>query len=120
MTLAPIALFAYNRPDHLRRTVESLLRNPLVGQSDLYVFSDGPKNAADESGVQAVRTYLRKLTGLRSLQVVERARNAGLAQSIIEGVSAPGASHGRVVVLEDDLVPAPAYLDFVNRALDRY
>jgi hypothetical protein len=120
MTLAPIALFAYNRPDHLRRTVESLLSNPLVGQSDLYIFSDGAKSAADESSVEAVRTYLHNLTGLPSLHVVERARNAGLARSIIEGVSELCASHGKVVVLEDDLVLAPGYLDFINRGLDRY
>ena len=39
---APIALFAYNRPRHLARTVAALLRDPLAAASDLHVFCDGP------------------------------------------------------------------------------
>lgn len=42
--LAPIALFVYNRPTHTRRAVESLKVNHLASQSDLVVFSDGPKD----------------------------------------------------------------------------
>lgn len=43
MTYAPIALFTYNRVDKTRRVVESLLQNAEAKESDLFVFSDGPR-----------------------------------------------------------------------------
>ena len=44
--LAPIALFAYNRPDHMARVVEGLAKNREAAQSKLFVFSDAPKTAS--------------------------------------------------------------------------
>ena len=55
MTLAPIALFTYNRLAHTRRTIEALQKNEFAAQTELYVFSDGPKAAADAPEVEAVR-----------------------------------------------------------------
>ena len=52
MPYAPIALFTYARAEHTRQAVESLLRNKEAAASDLYIFSDGPK---DESKAQAVK-----------------------------------------------------------------
>ena len=49
---APIALFTYNRADHTQSAVESLLRNAEASQSDLFVFSDGPKNEMKIEGVK--------------------------------------------------------------------
>ena len=42
---APIALFAYMRPDHLRLTVQSLQANAEAAFSDLHVFCDAPKRS---------------------------------------------------------------------------
>jgi hypothetical protein len=120
MTLAPIALFAYNRPEHLRRTMESLLQNPLARKTDIYVFSDGAKTAADRPRVERVRAYLHTLKQSHAIQLAEADVNKGLARSIIEGVTKLCNSHGRAVVLEDDLLLAPGCLEFMNRALDRY
>ena len=58
---APILLFAYNRLDHLQRCIQSLQQNTLASQSDLYIFSDGPKNKEAEAGVKAVRNYLKAI-----------------------------------------------------------
>ena len=43
MTLAPILLFVYNRPEHVRRSIESLLRNELAAQSELFIYADVAK-----------------------------------------------------------------------------
>jgi len=120
MTLAPIALFAYNRPDHIRATLAALAGNELASKSDLYVFSDGPKDARSEALVQQVRMRIRAASGFRSVTLVERPTNAGLVRAITEGVARMCADHGRVIVLEDDLVTAPQFLSFMNEALDRY
>jgi len=117
MSFAPIALFAYNRPVHLRRAVESLLADELAAASDLYVFSDGPGSSAQDSAVAEVRRYARSVSGFRSVYVDERARNMGLANSIIDGTTRLTKEFGRVIVLEDDLVVSPRFMEYMNRAL---
>lgn len=118
--LAPVALFAYKRPEHLRRAVDSLVSNPLASRTALVVFCDGPRDDAAVEGVEAVRTLARTITGFASVEVVERDRNMGLAASITDGVGRLVGERGRTIVLEDDLVVAPRFLEFMNEALERY
>lgn len=120
MCPAPIALFAYNRPQHLTRTVRALQANPLARASELHVFSDGPKQTGDMRAVEQVRAVARTITGFAHIRVCERAENLGLATSVIHGVTDLSRAYGRVIVLEDDLVVAPGFLTFMNQALDRY
>ena len=44
MKYSPIALFVYNRPKHLRKTLNSLKKNPETRMSTIYIFSDSFKN----------------------------------------------------------------------------
>ena len=117
---APIALFVYNRPEHTRRVLASLRANPEARESDLFVFSDGPGNTAAESAVAAVRTVLQGIEGFRTVTIRPRGENAGLAASVIGGVGELCRSHGRVIVLEDDLLLSPHFLRYMSAALDRY
>jgi hypothetical protein len=120
MELAPIALFVYNRPEHTRRTVEFLRANELAQQSDLFVFADGAKNQSAAPAVEAVRKYIRTIDGFKSFTIIERERNLGLANSVINGVTQLCQEFGRAVAVEDDLLTAPDFLTFMNRALERY
>lgn len=117
---APILLFVYNRPEHLKRTMESLVRNPLADESDLFVFSDAPKTEADEENVAYIRRYIHAIEGFKKVTVIEREENWGLARSIIDGVTRLVNDYGWVIVLEDDLVVAPYFLQFMNEALEMY
>jgi O-antigen/teichoic acid export membrane protein len=117
---APVVLFVYNRPEHTRRTVESLLDNKLALNSDLFVFSDGPKDAGDRVRVDEVRRYIHRIGGFQSITIIERERNAGLAQSVIGGVSEIFRKYERQIVLEDDLLTAPDFLTFMNKVLEHY
>jgi hypothetical protein len=118
--LAPIALFVYNRPEHTRRTVESLRANELSRRSDLFVFADGAKNDSAATAVGAVREFIRAIEGFKSLTIIERERNFGLSKSVISGVTQLCNEHGRVIAVEDDILTAPDFLIFMNRALERY
>ncbi len=117
---APIALFVYHRPDHARRTIDALRNNEMAADSDLIVFSDGPKTDEDAVQVADVRALLANVTGFRSVNMVMRDRNLGLARSIISGVAETVATHGRVIVLEEDMVTARYFLRYMNKALDLY
>lgn len=118
--LAPIALFVYNRPWHTRRTVEALLQNELASDSDLIVFSDAARDSAAGAAVHEVRKFIESVAGFRSIRIVARTANLGLAGSIIEGVTSVCKEYGRIVVLEDDLVTAPSFLGFMNQSLRMY
>lgn len=117
---APIALFTYSRPDHTRQAVESLLRNAESQDSDLFVFSDGPKTEAKVAGVEENRKYIHTITGFRSVTIVERETNWGLARSLIAGITNVTNRYGRVIVVEDDLVLSPYFLKFMNDSLEKY
>ena len=117
---APVLLFVYNRPAHVRRTVEALRANLLAAESDLYVYSDAAKDESSLEAVREVRAYVRHIDGFRSVTVVERPQNWGLARNIIDGVTTHVNRAGRVIVLEDDLITAPYFLTFMNDALEAY
>ena len=120
MNTAPILLFIYNRPEHVRRCVASLLANDLAGESELFVFSDAAKDEASKSKVFEVRRFVRSIEGFKAVHIVERTENWGLARSIIDGVTQVLERYDRVIVLEDDLVLAPYFLQFMNDALETY
>ncbi len=116
---APVALFVYNRPEHCRKTLEALRANPEFAHTPLFIFSDGPRQEKDVSLVRATREIINSCS-LPNAVLVERDRNHGLADSIISGVTELCARHGRVIVIEDDLLVSPFFLRYMNRALDIY
>jgi len=120
MKFTPIVIFAYNRQWHIRQTVEALQKNELANQSDLIIYSDGPKDLPDQSKVDAVRQYIHSIRGFRSITIVESFKNQGLGDSIIAGVTETVDKYDRVIVLEDDLVTSPFFLRYMNDALDLY
>lgn len=128
MQYAPIALFTYNRADHTKQAVESLLKNAEAKDSDLFIFSDGPKNEKAKKGVEENREYIKTLKDgngnvngkFRSVSIVEREKNWGLANSLIAGITEIVNKYGRVIVVEDDLILSPYFLQFMNEALEKY
>lgn len=117
---APIVLFVYNRADHTEDTVTALLNNAECSESELFIYSDAPKNPDQHHAVQSVRDYIRRVKGFKKITIFEQEVNLGLSASIINGVSEIINQFGRVIVLEDDLIVGPYFLDFMNRSLEKY
>ena len=120
MSYAPILLFVYNRPEHTRRCIESLLKNSLASESNLFIYADGAKDNTQQEAVNEVRNYIRSIQGFKQVTLMERNENWGLARNIIDGVTTQVNRYGKVIVLEDDLVVAPYFLQFMNDALEVY
>ena len=120
MKLAPVLLFVYNRPQHTRQLLESLLANKEAAESELFIYSDGPKDENDRAAVDEVRRYVRQIEGFAAVRLTERKQNQGLANNIIDGVTTVAGQYGRVIVLEDDLRVSPYFLKFMNDALETY
>lgn len=116
---APIALFAYRRTDLLGAVLDSLEACPEFSATDVYVFSDGPKNEHARADVEAVRVLVRDRMR-PNMRLIEAQDNLGLSQSVIGGVGRLCREYGRAIVIEDDLLLSPAILAWFNAALDRY
>ncbi len=117
---APVVLFVYSRPEHTREVLLALSKNTLASQTDLIIFSDYPRSTADIQSVKEVRNVIREINGFKTIKIIEREENYGLAKSIIEGVSSIIKVYGKAIVLEDDIVTSPNFLQFMNAALSKY
>jgi hypothetical protein len=116
-SLAPICLFVYNRLSETKQTVTSLQKNFLARESELFIFSDGPKTDMDSEKVNQVREYIKSISGFKNITLFESPQNKGLANSIISGVTQIIEQYGKIIVLEDDLILSANFLDFMNAAI---
>ena len=122
MKYAPIVVFAFNRLEPLQRCVKSLLNNSESAYSDLIVYVDGPRKhvKGETEKVEAVRKYVKSISGFKSVTYHFSDVNKKLGPSIIGGVTEVINQFGRAIVMEDDLVAGNNMLAFVNQGLDWY
>jgi hypothetical protein len=118
--IAPIALFVYNRPEHVSKTLNALEKNHLATHSTLYIFSDGPKKNIDKPLVSEVRNLIKKTYNFKTIKILEKSENVGLANSIVSGVNNVLNKHNSVIIVEDDIVTSPYFLTYMNDALEIY
>ncbi|MFZ2541719.1 MAG: hypothetical protein WAW75_08095 [Gallionella sp.] len=118
--LAPVLIVTYARLEHLKMTVTALRRNILADQTDLYVASDYQRADSDAGKVASVRSYLRSIDGFKSITIFEREKNLGAAENTFSALVIILNKHDRFILMEDDIVTAPGFLNFINEAFDRY
>lgn len=129
-SLAPIVLFTYNRPIHTQQTIKALSANKLAQESLLYIYQDAAKNDASQSQkaqVARVKAFIKAFIAenthkcyFKHIIFIERNTNLGLADSIVDGVSAVMNAHHKAIILEDDILVSPVFLDYMNDALNKY
>lgn len=148
MNLAPIIVFAYDRPDHLEQTLVALAKNDLASQSVLYVYCDGAREYGGETSettnsnyitkrygkivclkeefdtyltrIAETRKVAHKIKGFKEVHVIERVKNIGLADNIVSAVTEIVNQYGRVIAFEDDIVCTHGTLTYLNEALELY
>ena len=118
--IAPLIIFAYNRPLHLKKTLAALDRDPLSAYTEVYFFCDGPKNLADELSVSQVREIIDNQKVFPNSKRIYAERNMGLANSVIKGVTSVLESHNEAIILEDDIIVSSGFLSFMNLMLDKF
>ncbi|HTD39435.1 MAG TPA: class I SAM-dependent methyltransferase [Mucilaginibacter sp.] len=123
MELAPIVLFVYYRPWHTEQTLNALAANDLASESVLYIYADGPKdNAPGEvlENIKKTRDIVKSQKWCREVFIIESEVNKGLANSIISGVTEIVNKHGKIIVLEDDMITSTAFLRYMNESLKKF
>lgn len=121
MKLAPIAIFAFNRPQSIERCLAALKKNKEWLQSEIYIFCDGPRTEAESVKTQLVRQIVKDFADESPLvRIHEKPDNFGLSKSIITGIKTVFSNHSSIIVIEDDLEVAPNFLAYMNKGLRFY
>lgn len=120
MNNAPVIMFVYNREDHFMSTCKALADCLGAKETELYIFSDGAKNEGVAEGVRRVREEAQRIKNagaFKNVTITESETNKGLAKSVIDGVTQVIEKHGRAIVVEDDCVATPYFLEYMNSCL---
>jgi hypothetical protein len=118
-SLAPIALFVFNRPEHTSEVLISLSSNPEFFKSRLYIYCDGPRNSDDLDLVNKTRGLVHALMHPQK-KIIESQNNLGLSRSVLTGVKTIFEEFENIIVVEDDVVVSSNFLKFLNEALNYY
>ena len=116
----PLLVFTYRRPIHTARALRALSTCAGLGKCSLVIYCDGPKSAIDLEAVEENRKVAKLWAARLHGDVFEATENRGLARSIVTAVSNHLSETGRVIVLEDDLVPAPDFIEFMLAGLEKF
>lgn len=120
---APVVVFAFNRPAHLSKCLTALAADSFAARTKVFIMADGPRGEHDRGGVSAVRKLIDQPSWKERFSGFEvrcSSVNRGLAASIIDGVAGILEDFDRVIVLEDDLVVADGFLEYMNDCLDLF
>ncbi|MBU0846872.1 methyltransferase domain-containing protein, partial [Patescibacteria group bacterium] len=113
----PLALVIYNRPEKVAQVLDALA---IIQPSPLYVFSDGSEKSKDVPLVEECRDLIMSRVDWTEPILIKRGKNRGLAESVVGAVDMVLSKYDRVVVLEDDCVPGPYFMEFMEMCLDEY
>lgn len=115
----PIAIFIFNRPNHTFNTISNLKKNAEFKDSEIYFFCDGPRTPEESLKTDETRRVAHDLQHPKK-HIIESQHNKGLSASIKDGVNHVLQKHESIIVIEDDLIVSPHFLNYMNTALKKY
>jgi len=118
--LIPLAIFAYNRPEHLSKVLDALALCHRFNEINLNVFIDGAKSEFEEENVKKTILKTNQFASHNDVNVFVSKSNLGLARSIKYGVDKLMETNEKIIVLEDDILPSKYFLDFMIEGLKKY
>lgn len=119
MATTPLLILGFNRPDHVERLIESL--RP-ARPSHVILSVDGPRagHPDDYPLVSRTQAAADKIDWNCRIETIFRSENLGLRTAVADAVTRAVGNHGRIIVVEDDVVVGPNFLSYMNHALDKY
>ena len=118
--LSPIAVFAYNRLDHLKKTIDSLKKCNLSKNSNLIIYLDNHKKVSERDKMINIKKYCLRIQGFKTIKLIQRKKNLGMSKNIILGVSQTLKKFKKGIFLEDDMMLDKYFLEYMNFYLEAY
>lgn len=117
----PVLLIAFNRPEPFERVLTNLVAAHGVTERDVFVYVDGPRNDDDKVRCDRVADVVERFRAqLPRLAIVRRDRNLGCRVNVVKAITEVLETHGRVIVVEDDVLVSHTFLDYMDAALELY
>ncbi len=118
---SPIVFFAFNRPVHTKKSLDSLINNKECLQSSFFSFVDGPRNNLDNKNIKEVISIIKSYKkNFKSFKIVTQKTNQGCATQVISNLSKVFETFNSLIYLEDDIVVSKHFLSFINSGLYKY
>ncbi len=118
--LAPVIIITLCRYEHFVRCVESLKRNSLACQTDLYIGLDYPLYEKHVKGYIQIKEYLSGLSGFNNIYVIEQKRNVGPKNNSQAVKSIVREKYTKYIFSEDDNEFSVNYLEYMNYMLNKF
>lgn len=117
---APIVCFAYSRPNHLKDMLNSLEKNEYAENSEITFYVNGTNDSTNLNDWNAVLDVIDRDWKFKSKYVIKREKNIGAKKNIIYGITEMLKKYDKLIIVEDDLILGPYFLNFLNTALNLY
>lgn len=127
MKFAPVLIPTLNRYEHLKKCLDSLSRCTGAEHTEVYVALDYPPSEKYVEGWKQNKAFLENCgdMGFKKLHVIKRDHNFGIwkpgdegnAKCLVEEIK---RKYDCYILTEDDNVFAPAFLDFMNKGLEKF
>jgi len=120
MSLSPVGIFVFNRPQHTYNLLKSITNCSSIKNIKFYVFSDFYNKFEDKQKVLEVRSIVNSFKKKLNILLIKYKKNKGLYKSIIYGVNYIVKRNSKVIVLEDDLILDSSFFKYMNLSLIKY
>lgn len=117
---APILVMVYDRLDCLEKCIESLKKCEESSHTVLYIASDAAYKIEDKIKIESVRKYIETISGFKEVIPIVANENKGLKLAYEFATNLVFSQHQTLIFLEDDIVVAPNFLQFINNGLEFY
>lgn len=120
MRVFPVAIPTLNRYLHFRNCVESLRRCNLADKTQLIISLDYPPSEKYREGYKKIKEYISTINGFYDVQLIEHKYNLGAAKNWEFITNYCLQSNDAFIATEDDNVFSRCFLEYMNKALNRY
>ena len=119
LSVAPVVLLAYRRPEQTRRVFEAIRA---AKPRDLFLVMDGAK-PGDTDGherVEQTRAVVEDVDWECNVRRVYAHENLGLKARVSSGLDAVFSEVESAIILEDDCLPSATFFPYASELLDRF
>lgn len=122
MEFAPVIIPTLNRDEHLKRCLDSLAKNQLASQTDVYVSVDYPPNSKYVDGYNRVVKLLEEYdkTKFSSLHIFLQEENLGPVRNIDFLKEKIKYQYSNYIFSEDDNEFSENFLEYMNVCMDEF
>ena len=121
METVPVLIITLCRYEHFKRCFESLKRNTLAQDTEVYVGLDYPLNEGHWKGYEKIKSYLTSNTeGFRKVHVVAGTNNLGSEENYQNVKQEIYKRFPYYIFTEDDNEFSPDFLSYMNQTMRQY